>query len=169
MTKHVNISKLEIEHRPTIVAFHQTLGVRMFKHAKNEDLSIIKQCKKVEQQGWPTMIRTNTPLHKKETTKQPSSMFYFCSKGKHKLSNTIRRKKWNFELKTILAWMRWKKCKKVWRKIALRWLDAAAKWCARGFWVMKLLNFEEKWFHPLFYASAWRSLAQVSRSLAQVS
>ena len=51
-----NISKLEIEHSLTIMAFHQTLGVHMFKHSKNEDLSIIKQCIKVEQQGWSTMI-----------------------------------------------------------------------------------------------------------------
>jgi len=60
------------------------------------------------------------------------------------------------------------------RKCALRWLDVAAKWCAS--WVFEWWSFcvfEEKqgeiWFHPLFYAAVWRSLAQAIRSLAQAS
>ena len=37
MTKHVHTSKLKREHSPTLVAFHQTLGVHMLKHAKIRD------------------------------------------------------------------------------------------------------------------------------------
>ena len=56
--------------------------------------------------------------------------------------------------------------KKIWRKCALRWLDAAAKWCA--LWVLSDEAFEfwrkmgwnlisPPFFHPFFYARYYSS------------
>ena len=99
----------------------------------------------------------------KETTKQPSSMLHFHSKGKHKSSNTTRRKMRNFELKMILTWMRWKEWKRFEENVHLDGLMLLPNGVPCGFWVMKLLSFEEKWgeiwFHPLFFTPFFMPLS----------
>jgi len=66
-----------------------------------------------------------------ETTKQPSYALHFYLKRKHKSSN-ITRRKWNFELKMILTWMRWKECKRFEVNVHKRGSKLLPQWRSRG-------------------------------------